>query len=410
MHNGYLAKESVEVHHGVPPAAEQPAAPATDTQRTQRAVLWGTVALLALVVLLTSLMSQQWDTAWGEPGVRLMPRLSDPLVYALGGLFIAGAIAILIVLFPAELRFRRKKKPDEFELYYEPPKVTFGVYVLLVLILALPIGLVVWLYWSGWQPLDSEQGQQQTPPHARIAPLPRAAPPQAPAEKPAVAAPGFAWTLFVLATLVGLGMLGGGIWILFGDRLARWWYGFTYEEEARRALLSAVELGLDDLLRDPDPRRAVIGCYRRLEQVLEHHGLPRAPWETPVEYVRVLLRRFHPPATASAEGRRPVPRDCVGGGPPHQRRPFPVACLHGLTTLFELAKFSTHTLGESEKQTAVEALRTVKAALEELEEGAPLNTRCAPPSADAVAGNGGALSCAPSADAVAEEANRVPTA
>jgi hypothetical protein len=64
--------------------------------------------------------------------------------------------------------------------------------------------------------------------------------------------------------------------------------------------------------------------------------------------------------------------------------------LNGLTTLFELAKFSVHTLGEREKQTAVEALRTVKATLEELEEGAPLN-------------------CAPSADAVAGRANRVPT-
>lgn len=323
-------------------------------------MLWGTVALLALVVLLISLMSQQWDASWGEPGVRLMPRLSDPLVYALGGLFILGLIAILAVLFSAELRFRRKKKPDEFDLYYEPPKATFGVYVLLVLLLVLPIGLVVWLYGSGWQPLDTEPGQQQTSPPARMAPRPGESLIQAPAEKPAVAAPGFSWTLFILAALVGLGMLGGGIWVLFGERIECWWYGFTYAEEARRALLNAVELGLDDLLRDPDPRRAVIVCYRRLEQVLEQHGLPRAPWQTPVEYVQVVLQRFQ----------------------------FPAARLHGLTTLFELAKFSTHTLGENEKQTAVEALRTVKATLEE----------------------GGALSRAPSADAVAEEANRVPTA
>src|SRR5439155_15735079 len=105
MQNGYRAKASLEAHHGVPPS---PAQPVTDARRTQRAVLWGTVALLALVVLLTSLMSQQWDVSWGEPGVRLMPRLSDPLVYALGGLFVAGSIAVLIVLFPAELRFRRK--------------------------------------------------------------------------------------------------------------------------------------------------------------------------------------------------------------------------------------------------------------------------------------------------------------
>src|SRR5713101_4807542 len=91
---------------------------------------------------------------------------------------ILGSIAVLAVLFPAELRFRRKKS-EEFQLYHEPPKVTFGVYVVLVLILALPIGLVVWLYSSGWQPLDIEQGQQATPP-ARLAPLLQAVP----AEKP----------------------------------------------------------------------------------------------------------------------------------------------------------------------------------------------------------------------------------
>ena len=52
-----------------------------------------------------------------------MPRLSDPLVYALWGLFLLGAIAVLAVLFPAELRFRRKK-PEEFQLYQEPPKAS----------------------------------------------------------------------------------------------------------------------------------------------------------------------------------------------------------------------------------------------------------------------------------------------
>jgi hypothetical protein len=334
MQNGSLGKASRETYHHIPPVAERPVAPAADAQRTQRAMLWGVVALLALVVLLTSLMSQQWDASWGEPGVRLMPRLPDPLVYALGGLFLAGSIAVLVVLFPAELRFRRKKKPDEFELYYEPPKASFGVYVLLVLILLLPIGLVVWLYWHGGQLLDTEPGQwQQATPSARMAPRP----PEAPPDKPAVAAPGFAWTLFILAALVGLGMVGGAVWVLFGDRIERWWYGITYVEEARRALLNAVEIGLDDLLREPDPRRAVIVCYRRLEQVLEQHGLSRAPWQTPVEYVHVALQRFR----------------------------LPAARLHGLTTLFELAKFSAHVLGEREKQTAVEALRTVKTTLEE---------------------------------------------
>jgi hypothetical protein len=277
-------------------------------------------------------MSQQPEASRRGPGVRLMPQLPEPLVYALGGLFILGAMAVLAVLFPAELRFRRKKKPKEFQLYHEPPKVSLGVYVTLVLVMLLPIGLVVWLYWSGWQPLGAGHGQQQATPPARMAPLPQTAPP----DRPAVAAPGFAWTLFILAAVVGLGMLGGGAWFLFGDRLESWWYGIPCEE-ARQALLEAVEISLDDLLRAPDPRWVVITCYRRLEQVLEQHGLPRAPWQTPVEYLHIALRRFR----------------------------LPTVCLRELTTLFELAKFSTHALGTEEKQAAITALRTVKMALEE---------------------------------------------
>jgi hypothetical protein len=262
-----------------------------------------------------------------------MPQLPDAVVYAPLGLFALGGVAVLAVLFPRGVRFRRKKKPDEFQLYQEPQKFSLGVFVVLILAALIPIGLIVYLYWSGWEPFGEEQGLQTQAPLIRVEPLPRAAP----TEKPATEAPGFAWTLLVLAALVGIGIVAGGAWVLFGDRLERWWYGMTLEAEARQALLEAVEISLDDLLREPDPRRAVIACYRRLEDVLGQHGLPRAPWQTPLEYLHAVLRRFHPPAML----------------------------LRGLTTLFELAKFSAHPLGESEKHMAIAALRDVKAALEE---------------------------------------------
>jgi len=82
---------------------------------------------------------------------------------------------------------------------------------------------------------------------------------------------------------------------------------------------------------------AAIPIFLRLEQVLGQHGLPRAPWQTPLEYLRAALLRFQ----------------------------LPEARLHGLTTLFELAKFSAHSLAESEKGLAIAVLREVKAALEE---------------------------------------------
>jgi len=299
----------------------------------QRAVLWGSVALLALLVLLTSLMSQQPNRAWGLAGVRLMPRLPEPMVYLLVGLFALAAIAVLAVLFPRNVRFRRKKQPDEFQEYHEPPKVSFGVFVVLLLPLLVAIGLIAYLYWGGGVPLSPEHALHQPLLSGPI----ESRPPELVAEKPAAAAPGFARTLGILAALVGLGILGGGAWFLFGERLERWWYGIGFTDATRRALLDAVEIGLDDLLHEPDPRRAIIACYRRFEQVLSQHGLPRAPWQTPLEYLGVALQRFR----------------------------LPPARLRRLTTLFEVAKFSMHPLGQPEKHLAIAVLREAKAALEE---------------------------------------------
>jgi hypothetical protein len=71
----------------------------------------GVLSLVALLVLLTSLMSQQPNNAWGLSRVRLTPRLPDLVVYGPVGLFGLGAIAVVAVLFPRDVRFRRKKQP-----------------------------------------------------------------------------------------------------------------------------------------------------------------------------------------------------------------------------------------------------------------------------------------------------------
>jgi hypothetical protein len=313
---------------------EEPFSSTETAERIARRSLgWGAVALLALLVLLITLMGRPPDSADGLPGVRLMPQLPEPVVYALLGLFVIGGIAVLAALFPRGIRLRRKKGPNEFELYQEPPKFSFGMFVILLLPVLALIGLMMYLYWGGWQLSPEERQAQQAAPLVSIRPSPQ----ETSAEKSASPAPGFAWTLLTLATLVSLTLVCGGTWVLFGDRIERWWYGITPMDDARRALLNAVDLGLDDLLHDPDPRRAIIACYRRFELVLSHHGLARAPWQTPLEYLRVALRRFRLPASR----------------------------LQSLTTLFELAKFSAHPLDESEKLFAVTVLREAKTALEE---------------------------------------------
>jgi hypothetical protein len=110
-------------------------------------------------------------------------------------------------------------------------------------------------------------------------------------------------------------------------------------------LVELLDDTLDDIERDPDPRRAVIAAWARMERGLAAAGLPRTPAEAPFEYVARVL---------SASEVRP---DSV----------------HRLTDLFERAKFSRHTIDHAMRQDAVAALRAVRsdlAAAVRAEEGA----------------------------------------
>ena len=97
-------------------------------------------------------------------------------------------------------------------------------------------------------------------------------------------------------------------------------------------LVGLLEDTLDDLEREPDPRRAVIAAWARMERGLAAAGLPRHPSEAPFEYAaRVLGAALARPAS-----------------------------VHRLTGLFERAKFSRHRIGEEDREEAVAALRAVR--------------------------------------------------
>ena len=105
--------------------------------------------------------------------------------------------------------------------------------------------------------------------------------------------------------------------------------GLTSEQlqELRAALDEAIE----DLRRDPDPRRAVVAAYARMEQALTVYGLPRKPSEAPYEYLRRVGREL--------EAEEPVA---------------------ALTELFEVAKFSEHSVDEGMRGRAIDALTAVR--------------------------------------------------
>jgi hypothetical protein len=116
----------------------------------------------------------------------------------------------------------------------------------------------------------------------------------------------------------------------------------------RDPLVALVDDSLDDLRAEPDPRRAVIAAYARMERGLGAGGLVRAPAETAPEYLaRVLADRRVSDAAATR-----------------------------LTRLFEQAKFSDHLIGPDAKHAAITALEAVRDELrdEHVDPAAPNRT------------------------------------
>jgi Domain of unknown function (DUF4129) len=133
-----------------------------------------------------------------------------------------------------------------------------------------------------------------------------------------------------------------------------------------RQLAELLEVTQADLEAEPDPRRAVIAAWIRMEGGLAHAGLPRHAAEAPLEYVARVLER----ASVRSDS---------------------VRCL---ADLFERAKFSQHAIDERMRAQAIEAVATIRAELEAEQARAasagerPGAEREADPSSAAPAGRG----------------------
>ena len=97
-------------------------------------------------------------------------------------------------------------------------------------------------------------------------------------------------------------------------------------------LADVLDETLDDLRAEPDPRRAVIAAYARLERSFAAAGLPRRAEETAVEYVPRALDKLE-----------------VDPGP-----------VRTLTGLFTTAKFSHHPVDDGMKLEAISALERIR--------------------------------------------------
>jgi hypothetical protein len=151
------------------------------------------------------------------------------------------------------------------------------------------------------------------------------------------------WALNVLGGLL-IALIAGGlafaIWLMARGRV-RSRAGqieelVTTSRPAAEQVVAAVDAGLSDLSdTDLDPRRAVIACWLRLEQVAAAAGTPRQAADTPADLVTRLLAAHH----------------------------VDPAVLAGFAEIYRRARYATHTVDEQMRGQARTALERVRSEL-----------------------------------------------
>lgn len=287
----------------------------TAVSRTGRALSslgWPALALCGLLVGIMALVSEPGRDGSGRPASRLLLDLPDTVWGVASAL---GSVAIMLwFAFLIALARRHQKDPGGGRSLWSV--VVFSLIITAVALWHrdLPPGLLL------RPPVQESMLDEDKTSRPGL-------------DGPAISLPFF--TGMVGALLIGAAIASVGIacLVLFGDRLAEWW-GRTHGP--RHPLAVAVEESLDDLGSETDARRAIIRCYRRFEHVLASSRFPRAPWQTPLEFMRDALARL----------------------------PLPPLAVERITRLFERARFSNEPLALTDRDLAWGSLLEIRQCLE----------------------------------------------
>jgi hypothetical protein len=322
-----------------------PPAPGPPSRGAGASVGGPALALAGVLLGLVALGSARTAVVPGAPGVRLALRVPDALVATALGLLAAAAALLLLWLVQGRRRRRTPGDDEAFQLYVEPSRLSPWAAAGMLALALLPLVLLVSALRIGRLPALDWPGPASHPRAGVSGPGPAAAGgvPPPPAERPVVAAPAIGRTLGLLLLLAAVGSLALTGWLWLGDRAVGRGGRPGVGPPPAGPLIEAIEESLEALQREPDARRAIILCYRRFERWLGDCGVPRAPWETPGEFLRRALGRLRIPPSAPA----------------------------ALTRLFERSRFSHHALGAAERDAAVRALGAIRTALEARRGDAP---------------------------------------
>jgi hypothetical protein len=164
-------------------------------------------------------------------------------------------------------------------------------------------------------------------------------------------------TYLILAIIVAV--LVSVVWLVVRNR-ARSRFGEIEEprvapvQAAAEDVVAAVDAGLSDLSdTDLDPRRAVIACWVRLEQVAAGAGTPRQVSDTPTDLVTRLL------AAHFARGRS----ELASPASPSGDVTVDAAVLAEFADIYRAARYATHAVDEQMRGQARAALERVRSAL-----------------------------------------------
>ena len=279
--------------------------------RLARALLLAAAAVVLVGLVAVSAGGYRIDSSSSS---QTSPYAVDTIVSVLLALYLVGAIVVFVALFWAGLDVRRAQKPAANR---QRTFRTVAGAIVVAVGLAILAGRFHFFFHPSKPPLTSAQqaienaqrakGGSSTTHHTHVKLAP------------------------FLAVIGAAAIAFAGILLAERGRGRR----LPSESLPSEELAGVLDETLDDLLAEPDPRRAVIAAYARMERAFAAHGVPRRQFEAPHEYLGRVLA------------------EATGGGRGAAR----------LTALFERARFSPHEVDSAMKNDAIEAIQALQAEL-----------------------------------------------
>jgi hypothetical protein len=277
----------------------------------------GVGLLLALAATVAPL-----PPASGEPGASVTVRLPDAVRTVVVALLALSAILLLAMQRP---RRPAEDDPLSSRAYQQRPVWAAVLSLLPILMLVAAAWYLVWNRAAGEDAHPIERAFTAIAGFLDFLARSRKAP---------ASVPFFDLTIAALVLVVAVAIFALMVLLTLAERLETWWGG---RATGAAAPPLADRFGdRDDLRAEPDPRMAVIRAYGRFEHALANARLPRAPWQTPAEFMRTTLARL----------------------------PVPILPVERLTALFEIARFSDRPLGADARTAACDCLDEITTALE----------------------------------------------